>query len=357
MDLRKILNLLFGAAALAMLAGMPARAEETAAEKIYAELAKLPPEERQARIEEGAKAEGGTLSLIHSWRGETAKKHNDLFLARYPFVKLDNSDLSAQDATERLVSEESAGRHITDLITTGVDEGQPGLIYAASFPTPMLDRILPEYKGLIYPENRMIPFYWSEHGISYNSSLLPPELVPQSWQDLCNPGLKGQVSYDPIDVYFLNGLVGVLGEEGAINLLKCIGDNDPVIARGHTQRLQLMLAGDHLVQGDNYIYRGTSMKDEDPNTPFAVAWNAEVFGDAGVAMINKNTTHPYTAALYVDWLLSEESQKFADDEYRNPIAGPNSHMPTEAKIVSFTPIDPAVTQRMVDAWNKYVLKR
>ena len=343
------------AAALALSFGLPAEAQQSRVEQLYADLAKLPRDARQTRIEEGARAEG-LLTLIHSWRGETAEKHIALFNKRYPFVRVENTDLGAQDATERLVAEEVAGRHLTDLITTGIDEGEPGLPYAASYPTPALDNILPGYKKLIYPENRMIPFYWAEHGITYNPTLVPAHAIPKSWDDLCSPALKGKASYDPIDVYYLNGLYAVLGER-AFDLLKCIGANDPIISRGHTVRLELMMAGDHWVQGDNFIYRGIMLKDKDKNAAIAVDWNVPVIGDAGTAMINKNTPHPYAAALFTDWMLGEDSQKYADSEYRNPIAVPNSHFPKDAKTVPYGPTDPQLTTALVETWNKFVLKR
>jgi hypothetical protein len=31
-----------------------------------------------------------------------------------------------------------------------------------------------------------------------------------------------------------------------VRLLECIGRNDPIVQRGHTQRMELMLAGDHM---------------------------------------------------------------------------------------------------------------
>ena len=343
------------AVAATLSCGLPAAAQLSHVEALYAELAKLPREARQKRIEDGARAEG-TLAIIHSWRGETAEKHIALFTKRYGFVRVENTDLGAQDATERVVAEETAGRHLTDMITTGIDEGEPGLPFAASYPTPALDNILPEYKKLLYPENRFIPFYWAEHGITYNPNVIPPGAIPKSWDDLCSPALKGEASYDPIDVYYLNGLYATLGAH-AFDLIKCIGGNAPIISRGHTIRLELMMAGDHWVQGDNFIYRGIMLKDRDKNAAIAVDWNVPVFGDAGVGMINKNAPHPYAAALFTDWMLSEESQKYADSEYRNPIGVPNSHFPKDAKTVPYGPTDPKVTQALIETWNKFVLKR
>jgi ABC-type Fe3+ transport system substrate-binding protein len=161
---------------------------------------------------------------------------------------------------------------------------------------------------------------------------------------LCNPFFKGSVSFDPAEDRYLAGLYAMLGEEGTEKLLKCIGDNDPIIQRGHTQRIELMLAGDHVVQGDNYLYHGIAMQKKNPSAPYAIVYSAPVMGFAGVAVINKNTPRPYAAALWTDWTLTEESQK-------------HPYLPDSVKIVAYNDAPPDVGKRLLDTWNKYVAKR
>jgi len=103
----------------------------------------------------------------------------------------------------------------------------------------------PAAQGFLDKENRWLPWYWSEHGISYNTNLIPPDRAPKDWQDLCNPAYKGQVSFDPPETRFMVGLYILMGEEKFRGWLKCMGENQPIIQRGHTQRMNLMLAGDH----------------------------------------------------------------------------------------------------------------
>ncbi|MGH8596451.1 MAG: hypothetical protein ACREXT_07325, partial [Gammaproteobacteria bacterium] len=44
------------------------RAAQSTAEQLYATLSKLPAEQREKRIEEGARKEG-KLNFVHTWRG------------------------------------------------------------------------------------------------------------------------------------------------------------------------------------------------------------------------------------------------------------------------------------------------
>src|SRR4051794_36498147 len=90
------------------------------AEKIYAELAALPASERGKRIEDGARREG-KLVMVHTLRGALGAGHVDLFRKRYPWLALDVAgEVGSQDAAERLLAEEAAGRHLTDVIITAV---------------------------------------------------------------------------------------------------------------------------------------------------------------------------------------------------------------------------------------------
>jgi iron(III) transport system substrate-binding protein len=346
--------------ALAALIGRPpeAAAQNASADRAYAELAGLPPAERAKRIEDGARAEG-KLVMIHTMRGSLSVDHVALFRKRYPFLKIElEGDIGSQDATERLYTEETAGRHLTDVINVAL----PDLTQLrdkdmlARFSSPGVATILPPYRGFIDPQGHWTPWYWSEHGISYNTSLVPKDKVPTSWNDLCNPFFKGSVSYDPAEDRYLAGLYAMFGEPGAEKLLKCIGENDPIIQRGHAQRMELMLAGDHMMQGDNYLYQGVQIKRKNPSAPFAIVYSAPAFGFAGVAAINRNAPHPYAAALWTDWTLSAESQNYVAGLLRGPVALKHPFLPDTMKIVTYVDAPPDVMQRLLGYWNKYVAK-
>jgi iron(III) transport system substrate-binding protein len=331
----------------------------SSAEKIYAELATLKAPERARRIEEGARREG-KLVLIHTLRGALGAGHVDLFRKRYPFLNLDVAgEIGSQDAAERLLAEEAAGRHLTDGIVTAVMD-LAELIrrdYVARYPTPAVAAILPQYRAFIDRDNKWIPWFWSEHGISYNTALVPKDKAPKAWSDLCNPFFKGNVSFDPAENRFLSGLNAMLGEDGARKLIECIGKNDPIVQRGHTQRMELMLAGDHMVQGDNYLYHGVAMARKNPRAPYAIVYSAPILATNDVAAINRNAPNPYAAALFADWTLSAESQAYLAEWLRGPVALKHPYLPDDVKLIDN--IDPPqdVMDRLLGYWNRHVEKR
>jgi iron(III) transport system substrate-binding protein len=331
----------------------------SSAEAIYAELAKLPAAERAKRIDEGARKEG-TFNIIHGFARTEAVAHMEIFKKRYPFIKIDMATLGSQDGVERLVTEEAAGRHLTDVVIATVPDYidsalQPDIL--ARFATPATAALLPQYENFKDAQNRWTPWFWSEHGLSYNTNLVPPERAPKNWSDLCDPFFKGSVSYDPMEVRFLTGLYAMLGEAKTESLLKCLGENQPIIQRGHLQRMELMLAGDHMATGDNYLYAGLGMKRKNAQVPFAIATAAPVLGYGGGTAINRQTPHPYVSALFAEWCLIEESQKYVASVLRGPVAIPHPYLTSHAQIIAYNDAPKEALNRLVGYWRTYMEKK
>jgi iron(III) transport system substrate-binding protein len=332
-----------------------ALAAEPSPEQLYATLAKLPADQRAKRLEEGARKEGA-LNFVHTWRGKNARDHVKLFEKRFSFIKVEMGDLGSQDAAERFIAEETAGRHLTDILTLGVPDLAVILKQnlLAKYVTPATKKILKPYQGFLDPDNHWIPWYWAEHGISYNTNLVKPDKAPKGWFDLCRPEFKGQVSFDPSETRFLAGLYVMMGEAKTKEWLKCIGQNQPIVQTGHTQRMELMLTGDHAVQGDNYLYTGVEQKKKDPKAPFAIVYSAPILAFAGAMVINKNTQHPYASALFVDWTLGEDSQNMITEIQRGPLTTKHPYLPDNVKLVTYNVVSDDVTKRLHEAWGQYI---
>jgi iron(III) transport system substrate-binding protein len=329
------------------------------AEQIYKDLATLSPPERQRRIEEGARLEG-KLSIIHTMRGAESANHLALFRKRYPFIEIDaTSNIGSQEAAERLLAEETAGRHLTDIVVTAVIDLSELLRrdMLARYPTPATDAILPRYRGFIDPQNRWVSWFWSEHGISYNPKMVTPDHAPKSWMDLCDPYFRGNVSFDPAEARFLSGLYSIFGEQQAQAYLKCLGANDPIIQRGHSQRIELMMAGDHMAQGDNYLYHGLEIQRASPQAPYAMVLSAPIMANNDDLTINRNAPHPYAAALFADWSLSQESQAYVAGLLRGPVAYKHPFLDENVRLVDNVEPSREIMDRLFGYWRVYMEKK
>jgi iron(III) transport system substrate-binding protein len=326
----------------------------TDAEEIYAQLAKLPPQERAKKIEDGARAEG-TFVIVSGFSGPPGRNHIALFEKRYPFLKVERTERGAEDSIELFMIESTAGRHLTDVFTASVASAGPALRadLSAHYPTPATDKVLPELREFLDPQHRWVPYIWSEHGISYNTNMLTPAEAPKSWGDLCDPRFKGTVSFDPLEIRFLAGLKVMMGEEKLKSWLECMGKNKPIIQRGHTTRLNLMIAGDHAVQGDNYLYDCIEQHRRN-NAPCAAVFSTPIIGYGNGMYINKDAPHPYAAALYLDWALSDESQKYVRGVGRNPMTMTSASLPEKLNIVTYTYPEDDEKDRLESYWRKYM---
>lgn len=328
---------------------------QTAVEKLYQELGQLSLEERTKVLVEGAKKEGA-LIMIPNMRGAIQREHTKRFQARYPFLKIEANDLSDQVAAERFIAEEAVGRHLTDLI--GLTLPDLTVILAkqlvAKNPTPAAKDILPQYKDFLDADHRWVPWYWSEHGISYNSKLIAPADAPKTWDDLCKPAYRGQMSFEPAETKYLAGLYLMMGEKKFESWLKCIGENKPIVQEGHSNRMMLMMAGDHAIQADNFLYEGMQQKRRN-GAPFEIVWTAPILSRAGMIVISKNAPHPYASALYTDWLLSKESQEYIAGVLRGPVTVPHPFIPADANLFRYGAVSTETIDKILAYWREYVV--
>jgi ABC-type Fe3+ transport system substrate-binding protein len=336
-------------------------AEPTAVEKLYADLAKLPAAERTAKILEGAKKEGKVVSLSANV-GTEWEPQDQLWAKMYPDIKAQKNGLPSARVAENFIAEETAGRHLTDLLKLSSADAPMVLSknLAASYPTPATDAILPKYQGFtkIFPNNTFMPTSMTEHGIIYNYKELTGEHVPKTWFDLCKPEYRKKVSYDPVEYRLMIAWYTMLGEDKAKQLMSCIGANEPLLQEGHVARVQLMQAGDHPLTGDGLIYLAERAAKQTPDkNVLKVVYTDPVLADPFGAIINKHAPNPYAAALYADWELSQENQTFLQDRMRGPLAVKHPFMPDDAQIVTFGPIDNAIVKRLEAHWLEHVAKR
>ncbi len=333
----------------------------TPVEKLYAELAKLPDEERHKRIVAGARKEG-IVVLINTTSGKKGVTHLRVFKKRYPKIKSERGETSVEKASETIIAETRAGRHISDGLSLSLSDMGEVLKnnIAARYPTPAIKKILPEYRGANDPQNRWVTYKINEQGISYNPVMLKTLNIaaPTSRMDLCHRRFKGLVSFDTEAIRVLSGLHAIMGEEKLKEYLECMGKNEPIIMRGLTVRTMLMMAGDHAIQGSNTLYRGVALHKKNPKkAPFKVLYEAPIMIYPTAMLINSHAPYPYAAALFVDWNLSKESQSQITGWGRGNATEKHPFFPTNAKLVVFGLLDKPTRERLRGYWVKHILRR
>src|SRR4029434_1500377 len=101
-----------------LITGFSASARSATVEEVLSGITKLPANERQKRLEEGAKKEGSVT--VYSNTGlESIRAYQDGFAKKYPFVKIDKTRREGAKGVERILLEHRGGKLQADVV--GVD--------------------------------------------------------------------------------------------------------------------------------------------------------------------------------------------------------------------------------------------
>ena len=302
MKITKSPRVLLTVAWFAAIYSSPAFAAST--EDLLAGINKLPANERQSRLEEGAKKEGA-LTVYSNQGLDTIRAYSEGFAKKYPFVKIDSTRLQGAKGMERMLLEHRIGKLQADV--AGVD----------------FDNITELLKGGVLgrydsPEKKAYASqFWDKDGrwyvtdytlvvIGYNSKLVNPAEAPKTYADLLNPKWKNDISIDTepeqaVFVWLLDW-----GEAKTVEYMKALMRNGAVPRRGHTLQVQLLCSGETKIAVEVYPARIAQMKHE-KGCPLEMVFPNPTPGSLGShSGIAKSATHPHAAALYLDYILSAE---------------------------------------------------
>jgi iron(III) transport system substrate-binding protein len=275
-------------------------------EEIASSLEKLPREQRLQKQIEGARNERKLL-LYTSTATEESQERANAFKRKYPFV----TDVEVYRATsERLMTrmtvEDQNTKHFAGVvIMNGAD------VYLAK-KTGLLGRYLPaESKafqhGFIDPQGQWTALNVIPYVLEYNTRLVHPHPVPKKLTDLLDPVWKGKkLALDDREYFWFANMIRAMGEKPALDFMRRLELQDLNIRKGHNLMNQLVVAGEYPINIVQYSH--VTQRSIKAGAP--VDWvgiDPIITGWQSIAAL-KNPPHPYTATLFVDFMLSEEGQ-------------------------------------------------
>ena len=295
-----VLGLLFigGSTAFAAAAREP--------EDLWQELLKLPNDERQKRLVAGAKAEGGKAIIYGNISSDHLERLRVDFDKRYG-VKIDGYRASGERVANRLLTEARSGKLDADVIAPS-NEHMPALIkggVAGRYNSP---------ERAFYPDtNKDKQGYWTAYDynmavIAYNTRLVSAAEAPKKYEDFLDPKWKGNFAIDMDPDKSIMGWLRTWGPERTKKYLQAISRNDVVIRKGHTLQAQLLCAGEFKAAIDLYAYRLADLK-HTRGCPVELSFPDPTPATPSPVGIVKRTPRPYSAALLLDYILSEPAQR------------------------------------------------
>lgn len=290
-------------------------AQGASIEALFAEINKLPPSERQKRLEDGARREGALLYYSIS-AAELAGAYTKGFMNRYPFIKADFYRGSGNQLVVRTMMEHRLGKLDADVISVGT-ENVMALKRAgvwARYRSP---------EAQFYPPEQLdkeSQFHADSLGlatIAYNTQLVKKDEAPKGYDDLLDPKWKGSLTMDLEPERSLIVWLTAWGEPKTREFVQKLLANGTTIRRGHTLQAQLLCAGEFKIAVE--IYPDAVLRMKQKGCPANIVFPNPTPGLAGGNYgINANAPHPHAAALFIDFALSAEGAKILASTGRIP---------------------------------------
>ena len=286
---------------------------QTAEVKLTA-LEKLPAHERQQRLYELAKGEGEAV-IYANMDVSAMKPLTDGFMKRYPGTQVASVHFSGASIITRLESEARAGKPLSDVVLSG-QLGVLALIdkkIALRYRSPAREFFragLKDHDGLwtAYMTNVMVS--------AFNTRNVKKDEAPRNVNDLLRPRWKGRLTMDSQSYVWFGTMLQYLGDEAGVRFMKQLNEQNIAHQRGRRLMTQLVAAGEFDMAVETNLNSVLTLAKQ--GAPLSFAPIQPYFLSPSLVFMSANAPHPYTGALFVDFLLSEEGQKIVVTTNRMP---------------------------------------
>lgn len=290
--------------------------------ELYAMLAKLPADQLDRVLYEGAKKEGA-LTYAGPFEESQMAKLLQGFMEKYPGINGKGMGGQQEDISNRVIAEARAKRSSFDLISVGTFLGE----YRE---TGALAEIHDLVGNARYPAKfRGKDFYsWNllSMVIAYNTNLVKAAEAPKGYMDLMDPKWKGKFAVDNSPDTWMFGMLNKWGYEKTYNFQKqMIQDQKALIRKGHTNQTNLLVAGAFPVAIELYSYKIADMKNK--GAPVEMVIPKEfVSAEASGVGISSRAPHPYSALLFARFHIDPEGGQKILAQFGRVMAHPGTKL-------------------------------
>ena len=262
--------------------------------ELYGKLAKLPADQLDQVLYEGAKKEGAVAYASPAEENQVSKLMEG-FMSKYPGIKGQSLGGQQEDISNRILAEARAGRSSFDIVGIGTFLGE----YREANALAEIHDLVGDAR---YPAKfRGKDFYsWNllSMVIAYNTNLVKASEAPKGYMDILDPKWKGKIAVDSSPDTWVFGMLNKWGNEKTYDYQKqLIQDQKALIRKGHTNQTNLLIAGAFPVAVELYSYKIADMKNK--GAPVDMIFPKEfVSAEVSGVGISSRAPHPYAALLF-----------------------------------------------------------
>jgi len=269
--------------------------------------------DREARLRAGAAREGEVI-VYTSMNLKDSVPITEAFEKEYG-VKVSLWRASSEKVLQRSVTEARAGRYACDVFETNGPEVEA--LYRerllAPFYSPHFSELVP---AAITKDRPYVADRFNFFTIGYNTNLVKPDEVPQSYEDLLDPRWRGKIGIEASDIDWFGALVTAMGEQKGLAFFRKLAANDPQLRTGHTLIAELIASGEIPIAADIYNHNAERLRVK--GAPIQWKPLAPTFGRPNAIAVAEHAPHPSAALLFTDFMLSSKGQKLLKKRHRVP---------------------------------------
>ena len=300
--------------------------------------------DRDSRVLAGAKKERELL-VYTSLNLKDSVPIKEVFEKKYG-VKLELWRSSSEKVLQRALTEARAGRFSVDAFELNGPEMEAlyreGLL--EQFHSPQFVNLPPA----AFPKHRhWVPDRFNFFTIAYNTKVVKPDEVPNSYADLLHPRWVGKIGIEAGDTDWFASMVKWMGEAKGLEYFGKLAQMKPQVRTGHTLMGELVASGEIPLAATIYNHNAERLVVK--GAP--IKWKAltPTFGRPNAVAVAKRAQRPHAALLFCDFMLSPEGQNLIKARNRVP-ASPK--VDTNLNKFPYEMIDPAVILDEAPRWEK-----
>ena len=300
--------------------------------------------DRDQRVLEGARKEG-TVALYTSLNLKDSVPITEAFEKKYG-VKVSLWRASSEKVVQRALTEARAGRYTPDVFETNGPEMD--IFYREKLLDPFYSPAFRDLPPAAFPKHRhWVADRFNFFVLGYNTNLVKPEEVPNSYADLLKPRWNGKVGMEASDVDWFGSVVKGMGEKEGLAYFRKLAESHPQLRTGHTLIAELLASGEIPLAASVYNHNIERLIKK--GAP--VRWKplAPTFGRPNGIGVAKHAPHPHAALLFTDFMLSREGQELI--KKRNRVPSSNA-VDSPLNKFKYEMIDPATVLDESDRWEK-----
>lgn len=258
------------------------------------------------------------LRVLAEIEPPTIKASIKAFMQKYPFIDLQVQEITGTDAARANILEIKSGAakdwDVLHLSTDFYSEYIPYLWKIdmlgmaeqgiLQIPPPMID-----------PKHRNIVAFYTRFQVTvYNKNLVSAQQLPKLWEDILKPEFKGKKFAADIRPTEIAALVPAWGLEKTVDFARKIAAQQPLWVRGGSRTITSIVAGEvPMMIGPNFHTTKRAQAKDVAGVLQYVALEPVPVRLAMEEAIQAGAKNPHAALLWLEWMVSPEAQKIADE--------------------------------------------